>query len=436
MRFTIVTLFPGAFESILAAGVLGKAIEKGLVVVDFVDPRDFTHDRHRTVDDTPYGGGPGMVMKVEPVAMALDSIDGTPHRMMMAPTGAPLCHERVRELAELEHIALVCGRYEGIDERVTELCIDETISLGDFVMTGGEIAAMAIVDAVSRFVPGVLGEQTSTEEESFSDDLIEYPHYTRPREFRGLEVPEILLGGNHEHIRKWRRGESIVRTAKARPDLFDRHVFTDEDRTLASELGVDLAARSYVVLAHHPVLDRHRKVVTSSVTTLDVHDIARSAMTYGLAGFLLVTPVAAQREKIERVVAVWQNEMDKVDADTRSDALARVEAVASVEDAAAWVADKHGTAPRLIATSARPMERAIGFAELRSAALEDSRPLILLFGTGWGLAQSAIALSEQVLMPVAGRPDFNHLSVRSAVAAALDRLFGARADAAPKSSST
>jgi tRNA (guanine37-N1)-methyltransferase len=218
----IVTLFPEMFTSFLAAGVLGRGIERGLLAIHFTNPRDFTTDRHRTVDDAPYGGGVGMVMRPEPVVLAVEhavAARGPAHRVLLGPAGTPLRHARVRELAALDRLLLVCGRYEGIDDRVRQLCIDEEISIGDFVLSGGEAAAMCVIDAVARFVPGVLGEPASTEEESFAAGLLEAPHYTRPAEFRGLAVPEVLLSGHHENIRRWRAEESRARTARVRPDL-------------------------------------------------------------------------------------------------------------------------------------------------------------------------------------------------------------------------
>jgi tRNA (guanine37-N1)-methyltransferase len=221
----IVTLFPEMFASFLAAGLLGKAVERGAVTVSFTNPRDFATDRHKSVDDAPYGGGVGMVMRCEPLVAAIEAAvaaRGPAHRVLLSPAGAPLTQARVRELAARPRLLLVCGRYEGIDERVRELCVDEELSLGDFVLMGGEVAAMAVVDAVARFVPGVLGDPESTEEESFSAGLLEAPSYTRPPEFRGLRVPEVLLSGHHEKIRAWKRTESERRTARVRPDLLGK----------------------------------------------------------------------------------------------------------------------------------------------------------------------------------------------------------------------
>lgn len=432
MRFTVITLFPEMFGPFLETGVLGRARAAGAVAVDFVNPRDFTSDRHRTVDDTPYGGGPGMVMKVEPLVAAIEAAgtgEARPHRILLSPAGAPLGQRRVRELAAMPHIALVCGRYEGVDERVSALAIDEELSVGDFVLTGGEIGAMAAIDAVSRYVPGVLGEASSTEEESFSEDLLEYPQYTRPAELRGLAVPEVLQSGHHERIRLWRRAQALLRTARRRPDLLAGHRFDDEDRRLWSEMPeAEPARRTYLALVHHPVYDRNRDLVTSAITNLDVHDIARSAATYGLAGYQVITPVGAQRDKVQRILSVWRGEMGQAPgADNRIDALSGVQVLPDIDSAVAAIAEAHGQRPLVVATSARKERVSIGFAALRERIHEaPEQPFLLLLGTGWGLADQVIERADCLLAPVCGRPSFNHLSVRSAAAVILDRLFGLR----------
>ena len=235
IEFEILTLFPEMFTSFLAGSLLGKAVDAGTVRVFFTSPRDFATDRHRTVDDVPFGGGVGMVMKAEPLARAIEAAEasrGRAHRVLLAPAGRPLDQPTVRALAERPRVLLVCGRYEGIDERVrTQLC-DEALSIGDYVLSGGEPAAMVIIDAVARLLPGVLGKAASTVEESFSEPLLEYPQYTRPPEGGGEAVPEVLLSGHHARIRRWRRRAQLVRTRELRPDLLARHVLTDEDRRL------------------------------------------------------------------------------------------------------------------------------------------------------------------------------------------------------------
>jgi tRNA (guanine37-N1)-methyltransferase len=219
VRIDIVTLFPEMFAP-LAHSILGRAIEQGRLCVNYVNPRDFTSDRHRTVDDYPYGGGPGMVMKAEPIFLAVESVarPGT-DVILLSPAGRVFSQSIAAELARRDHLVLICGHYEGVDERVREHLATDEISIGDYVLTGGELAAMVVVDAVARLLPGVLGHAESAGDESHSRGLLEYPHYTRPPEFRGWPVPERLLSGHHAEIAKWRRRQALERTAAHRPDL-------------------------------------------------------------------------------------------------------------------------------------------------------------------------------------------------------------------------
>ncbi len=238
MQFEVVTLFPELFAGPLAASLLGKAVASGLIQVFFTSPRDFATDKHRTVDDTPYGGGVGMVMKPDPLVAAMEAAAaarGPAWRVMMSPRGAPLTQARVRALAARPRVLLLCGRYEGIDERVRAAHIDEELSLGDFVLSGGELAAACVIDAVARYVPGVLGDATSVDVESFSAGLLEHPQYTRPPVFRGAEVPPVLLSGNHEAIRRWQRKQALHETRARRPDLLATVELSAEDKKLLAE---------------------------------------------------------------------------------------------------------------------------------------------------------------------------------------------------------
>lgn len=218
MHITLVTMFPEYFASPLGVGVVGRAVSSGLLVVDLVDLRDYGLGRHRQLDDAPFGGGPGMVMMVEPLAAALEPLAGT-HRVLLTPAGAPITQGTLDGWAVRAELTLVCGRYEGVDERVAEHLIEEEASLGDFVLAGGEAAAAVVVEGVARLIPGVLGNPESTGSESFRAGLLEEPLYTRPAEFRGWRVPEVLLSGDHARIEAWRRRERVRRTRERRPDL-------------------------------------------------------------------------------------------------------------------------------------------------------------------------------------------------------------------------
>jgi tRNA (guanine37-N1)-methyltransferase len=235
MIFEILTIFPGMFSSPMEESIVGKAHDRGLIEVRVHNVRDFAVDRHQMTDDRPFGGGEGMVMKPEPIVSALRAITdtGPPARIVLLnPQGRLFNQEIARELSRLERLILVCGRYEGVDERVAEYFTDDQISIGDYVLTGGELAAMVVVDALTRLLPGALGNEGSAFSDSFSQPILEHPQYTRPQNFEGMGVPAVLLCGNHESIRRWRRGQALLRTSIRRPDLFARISLNEEDLAL------------------------------------------------------------------------------------------------------------------------------------------------------------------------------------------------------------
>ena len=235
MRIDIMTLFPDAIHAMMDQSIIGRAQERGYITIATHQIRDYTTNKQMQVDDYPYGGGRGAVMQADPLYRCwqhiCDEAGQRVHTIYMSPCGRTFDQQVARELKEqYDHLILVCGHYEGVDERFLEECVDEELSLGDFVLTGGELAAMAVCDAVARYVPGVLGSSDSTDEESFTGGLLEYPQYTRPREFEGVEAPEVLLNGDHAKIRAWRRRQALLATAKMRPDLFETAPMTDKER--------------------------------------------------------------------------------------------------------------------------------------------------------------------------------------------------------------
>lgn len=239
MQVQIVTLFPEMVNTLAEYGVVGRAVERGILAMQYQDPRDYTADVHRTVDDRPYGGGPGMVMKYEPAAAALRAARaelpaGSPV-VCLSPQGAVFDQAMAKRYAELPGIIFLAGRYEGIDERLIEAEVDEELSLGDFVLSGGEIAAMAVIDAVTRLLPGVLGDETSAEQDSFVAGLLDHPHYTRPEEIEGRRVPDVLLSGDHAKIAKWRYQQALGRSYRRRPDLVEKLDLNVEQRQLLDE---------------------------------------------------------------------------------------------------------------------------------------------------------------------------------------------------------
>jgi tRNA (guanine37-N1)-methyltransferase len=268
MRFDIVTIFPGFFAGFFEHGIVRRAQAEGLVSVHVHDLRAFTHDRHRTVDDRPFGGGEGMVLKPEPLAAAIESLgiqskksreagSSTCRTVLLSAQGRPWMQSRARKFAELDRVILICGRYEGVDERINELYCDEEVSIGDYVLSGGELAAAVVMDTTMRLIPGVLGNEASGEFESFgaedaaitvddlgvprsqhgSGGLLDYPHYTRPAEFQGLTAPEVLLNGDHGEIRRWRREQQLRKTLANRPDLLEGAALSEEDKRLLAALG-------------------------------------------------------------------------------------------------------------------------------------------------------------------------------------------------------
>ncbi len=240
MIFDILTIFPGMFVSPLGESLMKKALDKGLLQVRVRNLRDFTEDKHRMTDDYPYGGGVGMVMKVEPLIRALDAVKGEnpeAKAVLLTPQGERFDHRMAREMIGHKHWILVCGRYEGLDERVRS-AVDREISIGDYILTGGELPALVVIDAVARHIPGFLGDEQSAAEDSFANGLLEYPQYTRPPEFRGMAVPEVLLSGDHAKIARWRRKESLRRTARKRPDLLKQVDLTREDLEILEEEGI------------------------------------------------------------------------------------------------------------------------------------------------------------------------------------------------------
>jgi len=248
MQFEVFTLLPEVFPPYLESSILKRASERGLISVHVHNIRDYAHDKHHTTDDTPYGGGGGMVMKPEPVFEAVESVLGftspqtqpvTGPVILLTPQGRVFTQRVTEELSHYERIALICGRYEGVDERIREHLVTDEISVGDYVLTGGELPALTIIDAVSRLLPGVLGDPTGAEDDSHSMGLLEYPHYTKPPEFRGMKVPEILQSGNHAKIEQWRREQALLRTFNKRPDMLEKSELSEKDRKFINDLKSD-----------------------------------------------------------------------------------------------------------------------------------------------------------------------------------------------------
>ena len=430
-RFHIVTLFPEFFESPLSTALMGRAREAGIVDCSFHDPRQFSTDKHHRVDDRPYGGGPGMVMQGEPLARALRSIERPGRMLFMAPGGRPLTQDMVRELAREDDLTIVCGRYEGIDARLLQLFPLEPVSVGDIVLNGGESAAISVLEAVSRLMPGFMGKEESGDDESFSQGLLEYPHYTRPENFEGLTVPEVLQSGDHARIANWRRQESVRATLRMRPEMLNEAPLYREDvQTLADTPRERPGRNLSFCLVHYPVSLGPKKIGASSLTNLDIHDIARISRSYAMGSFYPVTPLGDQLRVLEEILRHWTRGPGGIGNADRAQALGLVQPATSLEEAVAHMTAQHGTRPRLVASSAvwpakgkasKPESMPMTPRDVRRWC--DQGPVMLCLGTAQGLAPEVLEQCEGTLRPVRFL-GYNHLSVRSAAAILADRILG------------
>lgn len=430
MRIDILTLFPEMFTP-LQHSIVGRAVKNELLQLNIKNIRDYTGPKHGLTDDKLYGGGAGMVMKPEPLFEAVADLRRSPKTRVIitSPAGRLFDQQAAQELSQAEQLIFICGHYEGIDQRVEDALATDVFSIGDFVLTGGELPAMVMADSVVRLLPGALGHDESSQEESFGEDmkgLLEYPQYTRPPVFDGREVPPVLLGGNHEEIRRWRREQSLRRTWERRPELLREAALTQSDLQLLADWQAERRGRGQVWLAlvHYPVYNKKHEVINTSITNLDIHDIARACATFGLAGYFLVQPAAGQQELIGSLLKHWQYGFGARYNPDRHEALSKISLCASLAEAQAAIEQQTGQKPRLVATSARPTPGMQGYAEMRRQIAEADEPYLLVFGTGWGLTDELLAEADWVLRPVYGVDDYNHLSVRSAVSIILDRLFG------------
>ena len=423
MKVEILTLFPEMFAP-MRQSMMKRAADKAIAEIAVTDIRPYADDPHQA-DDLVYGGGAGMVMKVEPVMAALRDRGYRPGDAVIitSPAGRPFRQQDAQRLAARERLFIVAGHYEGIDQRVTELTNGLEYSVGDFVLTGGELPAMMMADSVIRLLDGVLGDDSSLDEESFNEGLLEYPQYTRPPEFEGLAVPAVLLGGDHRKIAVWRRREAIKRTWQNRPDLLRKLPLSDEEKALTCDLGEAQRGQFAVALVHYPVLDPKGHVIATSVTNLDIHDIARLSATFGATRYYIVQPGEEQKALTERVIAYWtEGHGSHVNPD-RCRALSLVRVVDSLEDARADFAAHTAKPVRTVATTAKIRPQIVSYTELRERIEREDDAFLLCFGTGYGLTEETLAEADHVLKPIEGRGDYNHLAVRSAVAIILDRLF-------------
>ncbi|MDO4219116.1 MAG: tRNA (guanosine(37)-N1)-methyltransferase TrmD [Synergistaceae bacterium] len=418
MKITVLTAFPEMIENYVSSSILGRAKEKNVITINIVNIRDFALDNYGHIDDYCYGRG-GMLLSAMSLEKALESATENfhggkkPFVVFPTPEGLHLNQDIVEDLAGQKEILIVCGHYEGLDDRFVERAVDLKISLGDFVVTGGELAAMAVIDSVARLLPNVVGRETSVTNDSFYDGMLDTPHYTRPPVWNGVEVPPVLLSGNEREIDAWRRKKSIERTLKARPDILAR-----------CPLDPWISSGSYIAEVHYPVLGKNGEVCASGFTGLDLHDIARAARTYGIKKYLLITPVKEQREMAQKIKKHWTKGWGASYNEARKDAFSTLKICASLEGAIEWVRKKEKKDPFTIATSAKKRVGSMGWVAVKRHIFEHDVPPLFLFGTSWGLAESVFKTASVTMSPLLGGNDgYNHLSVRSAVSIVLDRFY-------------
>ncbi len=477
MHISLITLFPEFFSGPLSTGLMQKGVESGLLSFSFHNPRDTTTDPHKTVDDRPYGGGPGMVMLAQPLATVIESLGYAPleepnatvtsdtpamrtpasadssssaaeypsslqtttsvaqpgRLIYLSPKGKPLTQALVSELAAEKNLTLICGRYEGIDSRIEAMYPVERISVGDFVLNGGEVGAACLIEAVARLLPGFMGHEESGNEESFSDSLLEYKQFTRPEQFGGFDVPPVLRSGNHKAIADYRHEERLAETLYHRPDLMDKATLSHKDRHFIRSLPLTKPGKNlYCALVHYPVLDKSNNSVAVSLTNLDIHDICRSSCTYGLGGCFMVTPLKDQQALLSSIVRHWTTGPGGKSNPDRKVALEKVHGVTSIEAALTQIESETGRPPLVFGTTAvvpplrkkskEPIPAEISLDAARKKLY--SHPVLLLFGTGHGLAPEAKKMCHAFLPPIRWHGDYNHLSVRSACAIIFDRILG------------
>lgn len=424
MQIDIITIFPEYFESPFKIGLLGKALKKGLLKIKIYNLRDFTEDKHKVIDDEPFGGGEGMVFKPEPLYKAITyikGIDPSAWIIYLSPQGEVLNQKIAERLSKKKHLVLLCGRYEGIDERIRANFIDEEISIGDYVVFGGEVASLVLIETIARLIPGVVGKKDSVEKESFSAGLLKYPCYTRPRDFMGYKVPDILLSGNHAEIEKYRRKQSLEITLRRKPYLFKEIELSEEDKKIIAELLK--IQRFYIFLVHYPVLNKNGEKIASAIANFDLHDLSRLARTYGLKGVYIIQPLEDQRKLAEELIDYWLTKKGAQYNPLRKEAIKLIKIFETLDSAILEVESIEGERPILLGTDASPKRKYVKCEEIRNLLWE--KPLALVLGTAWGLCDEVLDRCDYFLEPIWGRLDtYNHLSVRSAASIFIDRILG------------
>lgn len=431
MNISIISVFKELYAPFVTTSLVRRAQDKGLITIDLASLFEYVEPKER-IDAPVFGHGSGMLIRPEVVQTAIEDKErahGQAFKIFFSPHGKKLTQKTVRELAKrielVEHLMLLPARYEGMDARVEEHYADEIISIGDFVLMGGDLPAMVLLEGLLRLMPGVVGKQASIEEDSFSGAWVDYPGYTEPVEWQGMCVPEVIRSGNHEAMRAWRQDEAVRRTVLHHFDWLRTSKLSDEEKRLAWQV----IPPHYVALMHGDVLvGPERQPGTTSVTSIDIHDIARSSATYGIKNMFIVTPLHDQQAIVNTLLDFWKTGVGVEYNKVRHEAVRRVQVLNTLEDVIAQITALEGVRPLVMATSARPTgskQQHITFDD-QGKVWAAGRPVLILFGTGQGLSPACIELVDLIMPPVTGLTSFNHLSVRSAAAIILDRWLGQR----------
>lgn len=442
LRISLITVFPELYDSFLNTSLIARARERGILDVELFRIADFCIPKER-IDAPTIGHGPGMVLKPDVMERVIESViekrgDGT--IIFLTPQGVPLTQTVVRQLGSEwglvsspenqekqpadKHLILVCSRYEGVDARTEEEYADLRLSIGDYVLMGGDLPAQVFLEALSRLIPEVVGNESSVSEDSYETPYLDHDQYALPVTWRNKLVPDILRSGNHGAVALWRKANALKKTLLSRFDWLRAHPALEAEKNEV----IKAVPFHYVVLMHDEVMVKTEFGIeegTSSVTSIDIHDIARSSCSYGVKKFFIVTSLADQQAIVEHFLGFWKSDFGEKYNPSRASAVGQVVLVKSLDEVVAAIAQEEGVKPLLVTTSARRSEKGtkIDFYS-QGQVWAHNRPVLLVFGTAQGLSPRLVGAADYLLLPVQGFVDFNHLSVRSAVAVVLDRWLG------------
>jgi tRNA (guanine37-N1)-methyltransferase len=426
MKVSILTVFPNLYIEFLQTSLIKRAREQAKVTFDVQAFSSFCQPKEH-IDGPIVGHGAGMVIRPEVVERAIaqqESLYGKSYNIFLTPQGKNFDQRMALQLADVlqqkKHIAFFAGRYEGIDQRAHDVYADLEISIGDFVLMGGDLPVMVILEAIARYVPGVVGREESVVQDSFSGPFVDFPTYTAPRQWQGKDIPEVLLSGNHAAMEKWRQAYAIEKSVTDHFDWVRSHCITKEQTKQVTQALVP----HYCALMHSDVIVQQTLVGTSSVTSIDIHDIARSSRTYGIKNYFVVTPLIDQQKIVAKVLQFWDEAGIGYNRN-RADAVSKVELKDSLESVIAAIEAQEGKKPVIVGTSAKKVDGCIPISyNDQSIVWQQKRPVLFVFGTAQGLSSELIKKCDYLLGPVEGFSDFNHLSVRSAAAIIFDRWLG------------